>query len=316
MSRDDAQTGRDASPASQTSRRRSDHRQGRNGRSDGQRPDETRRSGLGHLSGVEPTPRHPQRRADGGCLSRNQMELAGYVKGQGKIVIAGLNDKLQPARPYARHQHWRQLYRIPDHNEDHMKKILPLTLLFLTTITVAAQPRPHIVDHAHSQINFVAEARFISAHGHFDKWEAEVQLDPAQIENSSFKITIEAASSNTSVDRRGNHRSSNDFFDVATYPQITQVTKKITKTGDRKYAVAGDLTLRGVTKQIDIEITQVFYENNRGRFRATFPINRKDFGMTYNSNMNPIEDIVQAQVDINVLDKEATEKARAARPSN
>src|SRR5262249_55660928 len=175
----------------------------------------------------------------------------------------------------------------------------------------AAHSRPRS-----QQINFVAEARFISAHGYFDKWEAEVQLDPAKIENSSFKITIEAASINTRVERRDNHLRSKDFFDVATYPQITLVSKKITKTGDRKNAVAGDLRLSGVTRQIDIEITQVFYENNRGRFRATFPINRKDFGMTYNSNMNPIEDIVQAQVDINVLDKEATEKARAARPSN
>jgi polyisoprenoid-binding protein YceI len=197
-----------------------------------------------------------------------------------------------------------------------MRKILLLTLLFLTTITVAAQPRPHIVDQAHSQINFVAEARFISAHGHFDKWDAEVQLDPAKIENSSFKITIEAASINTRVQRRDDHLRGKDFFDVATYPQITLVSKKITKTGDRKYAVTGDLTLRGVTKQVEVEITQVFYENNRGRFRATFPINRKDFGMTYNSNMNPIEDVVQAQVDINVLDKEATEKARAARPNS
>jgi len=200
-----------------------------------------------------------------------------------------------------------------------MKKFLLPILLFLTTITattVSGQTRPHIVDHAHSQINFVAEARFISAHGHFDKWDAEVQLDPAKIENSSFKITIEAASINTRIERRDNHLRSKDFFDVATYPQITLVSKKITKTGAGKYTVTGDLTLRGVTKQIDVEITQVFYENNRGRFRATFPINRKDFGMTYNSNMNRIEDIVQAQVDINVLDKEATEKARAARPGS
>ncbi|MGH9752231.1 MAG: YceI family protein, partial [Blastocatellia bacterium] len=83
-----------------------------------------------------------------------------------------------------------------------------------------------------------------------------------------------------------------------------------------KYTVEGDLTLRGVTKQIEVQISQIFYENNRGRFRASFPINRKDFGIIFNSNMNPIEDIVQVQVDINVLDKEATEKARAARPSN
>jgi len=197
-----------------------------------------------------------------------------------------------------------------------MKKILLLTLLILATMTVVAQPRPHIVDHAHSQINFVAEARFISAHGYFDKWEAEVQLDPAKIENSSFKITIEAASINTRVSRRDDHLRSKDFFDVATYPQITLVSKKITKTGDQTYAVAGDLTLRGVTKQLDVEVTKVFYENNRGRFRASFRINRKAFGISYDSKMNPIEDIVQVQVDINVLDKEATEKARAARPNS
>jgi polyisoprenoid-binding protein YceI len=197
-----------------------------------------------------------------------------------------------------------------------MKKILLLTLLILATMTVVAQPRPHIVDHAHSQINFVAEARFISAHGYFDKWEAEVQLDPAKIENSSFKITIEAASINTRVARRDDHLRSKDFFDVATYPQITLVSKKITKTGDQTYAVAGDLTLRGVTKQLDVEVTKVFYENNRGRFRASFRINRKAFGISYDSKMNPIEDIVQVQVDINVLDKEATEKARAARPNS
>jgi polyisoprenoid-binding protein YceI len=197
-----------------------------------------------------------------------------------------------------------------------MKKNLPLILLFLTTISapaVFAQTRPHIIDQSHSQINFVAEARLISAHGHFDKWDAEVQLDPAKIENSSFKLTIDAASINTRIQRRDDHLRGKDFFDVATYPQITLVSKKITKTGDRKYAMTGDLTLRGVTKQIDVEITQVFYENNRGRFRATFPINRKEFGITYDSKMNPIEDIVQVQVDINVQDKEAVEKARAAR---
>jgi polyisoprenoid-binding protein YceI len=194
-----------------------------------------------------------------------------------------------------------------------MKKFLLPILLLLTAGAVSAQTRPHIVDHSHSQINFVAEARFISAHGHFDKWDAEVQLDPAKIENSSFKITIEAASINTRIQSRDDHLRGKDFFDVATYPQITLVSKKITKTGDGTYTVVGDLTLRGVTKQIEIQINQVFYENNRGRFRATFPINRKDFGMTYNSNMNRIEDVVQAQVDINVLDKEATEKARGAR---
>ena len=191
-----------------------------------------------------------------------------------------------------------------------MKKILLPILLLLTALTIAAQTRPHIVDKAHSQINFVAEARFISAHGSFDQFDAEVQLDPAKIEGSSFKLTIQAASINTRIQRRDDHLRSKDFFDVATYPQITLVSKKITKTGDRKFSVAGELTLHGVTKPIEVQLNHVFYENNRGRFRTTFPINRKDFGISYNSAMNPIEDIVQVQVDINVLDKEATEKAQ------
>ncbi len=195
-----------------------------------------------------------------------------------------------------------------------MKKILLPILFLLTALTAAAQTRPHIVDKAHSQINFVAEARFISAHGSFDQWDAEVQLDPAKIESSSFKLTIESASINTRIQRRDDHLRSKDFFDVATYPQITLVSKKITKTSDRKFTVAGDLTLHGVTKPIEVQLNQVFYENNRGRFRTTFPINRKEFGISYNSAMNPIEDIVQVQVDINVLDKEATEKAQ--RPKN
>jgi len=195
-----------------------------------------------------------------------------------------------------------------------MKNFLLPILFLLTALTVTAQTKPHIVDKAHSQINFVAEARFISAHGSFDQWEADVQLDPAKIESSSFKLTIEATSINTRIQRRDDHLRSKDFFDVATYPQITIVSKKITKTGDRKFNVAGDLTLHGVTKPIEVQLTQVFYENNRGRFRTTFAINRKDFGISYNSAMNPIEDIVQVQVDINVLDKEATEKAQ--RPKN
>jgi len=181
-----------------------------------------------------------------------------------------------------------------------MRKYVLLTMMALTSMTVVAQPRPHSIDRAHSQINFVAEARFISANGTFDKWDAQVLLDPAKIENSSFKITIDAASINTRVQQRDNHLRSKDFFEVEKYPQITLVSKKITKMPDGKLAVQCDLTLHGVTKQIEVQITQVFYENNRGRYRSTFDINRKEYGIVYNSRLNPIEDVVKVQVDINV----------------
>lgn len=190
-----------------------------------------------------------------------------------------------------------------------MKKYALLGVMVLATLTVAAQPKPHIVDKAHSQINFVADARFLSANGFFDKWDAEVSLDPAKIENSFFKITIEAASINTRVQKRDDHLRSKDFFEVDKYPQITLVSKRITKLPDGRLSVLGDLTVRGVTKQIEVAVTQVFYENNRGRYRSSFEINRKDFGISYNSRLNPIADIVKVQVDINV---QAAAPAKAA----
>lgn len=190
-----------------------------------------------------------------------------------------------------------------------IKKAL-CTILLLGSVLFAAPPAPYIVDSSHSQINFVADARLISAHGSFDKWTADVSFDPEKIETSSFKITIDAASINTRVERRDNHLRSKDFFDVAQYPSITFTSKKITKAGDRRYDVVGDMNLHGVTKEMTVPLEMVFYEGNRGRFRGTFQVNRRDFGITFDSKMNPIQDMVAVHVDINVLNKEAVEKAR------
>ncbi|HJQ67465.1 MAG TPA: YceI family protein [Blastocatellia bacterium] len=194
-----------------------------------------------------------------------------------------------------------------------IKTAFSFVLLVSSVLVAAPMPAPHIIDQAHSQINFVAEARFISAHGSFDKWEADVSLDRDKIENSTVKITIDATSINTRVERRDNHLRSKDFFDVAQYPTITFTSKKVTKTGDKNYTLVGDLALHGVTKEITVPVEMVFYDNNRGRFRSTFQLNRKEYGITYDSKMNSIADMVQVQFDINVLDKAAVEKAQKER---
>ena len=190
------------------------------------------------------------------------------------------------------------------------------SVVLLVGSLLSAGPLPHLVDPPHSQINFVAEAKFISCHGSFDKWQAEVQLDPQKVETSSVKITIDAASINTRVERRDTHLRSKDFFAVDQYPQITFVSKKINKTGSNRYAIVGDLTLRGVTKELEVPAEMVFYENSRGRFRGTFQLNRKEYGINWDSPMNSIQDMVQVQFDINVQDKEAVEKAQKPKPAS
>ena len=159
-------------------------------------------------------------------------------------------------------------------------------------------PKPHVIDKAHSEINFVADSRMLSAHGFFGKWDADVQLDAANLGASSVSITIDAASINTRVDMRDNHLRSPDFFDVAKYPAITFKSVKITPAAGNKLTIEGDLTVKNVTKRISVPASMMFYDKGVGRFRGQFTILRKDFGITYDAMVNPIENEVQVQWDI------------------
>jgi polyisoprenoid-binding protein YceI len=194
-----------------------------------------------------------------------------------------------------------------------MRKFLALvaSLALLATLTapgVSADRRPYVFDRAHSEINFVAEALLLTAHGFFERWEADVQVDPDNLENSTLTLNIETASINTRNERRDNHLRSADFFDAANNPQITFVSKKVTKVDDKNLVINGDLTIRGVTKNMDVPVRVMFLRDGRGRFKGEFQINRQEFGVKYNSRMNPIEDTVNVQFDLNVADKQMMEE--------
>lgn len=177
-----------------------------------------------------------------------------------------------------------------------------LAAVLALPIVVAARPlpeaKPHVIDKAHSEINFVADSRLLSAHGFFGKWDADVKLDAARYENSAVAITIDAASINTRVDMRDNHLRSADFFDVAKYPTITFRSTGVKQTAANKLEITGDLTVKGVTKKIVVPASVMFYDKGVGRFRGTLTVLRKDFGVSYDPAVNPIENEVQVQWDI------------------
>lgn len=163
--------------------------------------------------------------------------------------------------------------------------------------------RAHEIDRAHSEINFTASSRLLDAHGFFDKWDAEVALNPDALETSTVRLVIDASSINTRIERRDTHLKSPDFFDVAKYPTITFVSKSITKSSATAGTLTGDLTLHGVTKTIAIPVSMVFYEGGRGRFRGQFQIDRKDYGISYDSKVNPIADTVDVQFNMSLAEK-------------
>lgn len=178
-----------------------------------------------------------------------------------------------------------------------------LAALLAIPMLAAARPldgTPHVIDKAHSEINFVADSRLLSAHGFFGKWDADVSLDAANYTNSTVALTIDAASINTRVDMRDNHLKGPDFFDVAKYPTITFKSTAVKQLSPTKLEITGDLTVKNVTKRVVVPASVVFYEKGAGRFRGALTILRKDFGVSYDPAVNPIENEVQVQWDMSL----------------
>lgn len=198
---------------------------------------------------------------------------------------------------------------------DRIARILLTIVLAAALLTPAAlaDSKPWAFDRAHSQINFIAEALLISAHGFFERFDGDIRIDPANLENSTLRLVIETASINTRNDRRDNHLRSADFFDAENHPQIVFESRSVRRVDEKNIVVAGDLTIRGTTKPVEIPLEIVFLRDGRGRFRGQFQLNRQDYGVSYNSRMNPIEDAVIVQFDLNLMDQEMMQQRQQQR---
>jgi polyisoprenoid-binding protein YceI len=178
--------------------------------------------------------------------------------------------------------------------------VIAVVMPFLAATPPATTPVTQVVDKNHSEINFVADARLLSAHGFFAKWDADIKLDVANMDASSVSIIIDASSINTRVTMRDNHLKSDAFFDVAKYPNITFKSVSVKKTAENKFDITGDLTIRSVTKRIVVPASMVFYDKGAGRFRGQFTVNRKEYGVSFDPPVNPIDDAIQVQWDMSI----------------
>lgn len=172
----------------------------------------------------------------------------------------------------------------------------------------AAAQQSFVRDVAHSQINFEASSRLLDAQGFFGQWDAEIGLVPGQWDKTSLKLTIDPKSINTRIDRRDAHLKSCDFFCADSFPAITFVSTLVNApAGGNKVNITGDLTIRGVTKKVTIPGTLVFYDegSKRGRVKGAFTIDRMEYGVKFQSGMNPIEPEVKVSFDVSFMAKPA-----------
>ncbi len=187
-----------------------------------------------------------------------------------------------------------------------MKRYSAIILVFFV-IPIFAYGSTWQIDPDHSSFQFKVRHLMVSnVKGDFTKVRGMVTIDEQNIANLKVEITIDAASANTGHAKRDEHLRSADFFDVTKYPTITFVSKKIERTGANTLKVRGDLIIRGVTKEItvDVEGPTAEVKDPGGNFRrgatATAKINRQDFGIMWNRVLDTGGVVVSDEVNIYV----------------
>ena len=188
-----------------------------------------------------------------------------------------------------------------------MKKTILAELIVLFWIPVLASAASWEIDPAHSTIEFKIRHLMVSnVKGTFQKVKGLSTFEDQNITDLKVEVTIEAASINTGNARRDDHLRNVDFFDVAKYPTITFISKRVVKSGTNKLNVIGDLTIHGVTREVGVEVEGLTTEirDPQGRFRrgatGTTRISRKDFGLTWNRVIEAGGLMVGDDVDISV----------------
>jgi len=163
------------------------------------------------------------------------------------------------------------------------------------------------IDPAHSEVNFKVKHLVVSTvTGHFSKFDASIETNKEDFSDAKIKFEADINSIDTKNEQRDGHLKSADFFDAEKNPKMSFVSKSIKKNSDHEMQVIGNLTLRGVTKEI---ILDVIYNGTVAGFGGTEvsgfevrgKVNRFDFGLQWNALTEAGGVVVSNEVKIEIL---------------
>jgi len=182
------------------------------------------------------------------------------------------------------------------------------------------------IDPVHTHISFSARHMMVTTvRGQFRQYRGTAKLDHADFTRSSFEGEIDVASIDTGNSQRDDHLRNDDFFDAPNHPKITFKSTRIEPKGEGEYVVHGDITIRGVTKPLalDVEFHGVS-KNPWGQtvagLSARATINRKDFGVNYNAVLEAggvaVSEKVKIEIDAELIAAQVAATDGATAPAD
>ena len=177
------------------------------------------------------------------------------------------------------------------------------------------------LDPAHSQIEFAVKHMMVTTvRGQFRRFSVDVDFDEENPGRSSVAAHIEASSIDTGMEARDAHLRSGDFFDADAFPELSFRSTNITPSGDG-YQIAGDLTIKGVTRPVTLEaeiggVVPNLQGGRRAAFSATTKISRKAWGLTWNQVLEAgglaVGDEIKISIEVAALQAEVAPAGTAA----
>ncbi|MDX1448645.1 MAG: YceI family protein [Acidimicrobiia bacterium] len=159
------------------------------------------------------------------------------------------------------------------------------------------------LDPTHTRIGFVARHLMAAkVRGQFESFSGTVEVAD-DLTDSRIEVSIDTASVTTGTQDRDSHLRSGDFFDVETYPTMKFVSTGIEDLGDGNYTISGDLTIKDVTKPVTLDTTYLGlindpWGNAKALVEASTKINREDWGLTWNAQLETGGVLVSKEVTI------------------
>jgi polyisoprenoid-binding protein YceI len=184
-----------------------------------------------------------------------------------------------------------------------MKRVLLASLALLLVASAAFAQYTITLDKAHSAVQFTVQHLVISSvTGSFTDFDVTLTGTKPDYTDASLTATIKIASINTGNEKRDGHLKSADFFDAEKFPTATFKSTKFDKTGDNTYKITGDMTMKGVTKQVVLNATYKGETAAWGKkivvWVADTEINRFDFGLQWDKTIESGSLIVGEKVKL------------------